>query len=508
MGETRSGVFARRTLSVLCRFLRESNLLAPAPVQSDTAGLGWRPRAQSGLLDGGGWQEAAGVSVKVLVLCQNKVLQRFVEQNLNNKVVDWVRQASRSRTSSAPRWKSDVGLWCRSPTCCSSWTCSRCSHMEIWTLFLRAPLATPLGRYAGRTISSQVKQILSWNTTGMQRTMVNIPGVDKGILHLANNGSCRLSENRSQRQSERTRSIRWCAGLGHLQLLAHCGTTEEEGWAHRGCSHEKVGGMQLFVGTERCLIVDHECHWQGSCPIFQEVKFISYACDPQQENVKGTEHLAQNCKVRARTFGRTLQHEVSLRWHQVLHRQSYLQIVCCSMPNNVFNYTRNRHHELYTSLRRTCKPDCNSCYPQRLICAVCFLSVSGRHVSFFLVKVFVVRLSLTVVVAFCIMAAKAERLFVFLSESVIEGHLFEDRAVVTFAREVRHHTQSGVKEQFWQHVSTCPCKLWLLCWAGNRIFNTSFDQWKNQLSRGCPRWQLSRPRHPKVKNTNVPTCFP
>ena len=35
--------------------------------------------------------------------------------------------------------------------------------------------ATPLGRYAGRAISSHVKQILSWITAGMQRTMMNIP---------------------------------------------------------------------------------------------------------------------------------------------------------------------------------------------------------------------------------------------------------------------------------------------------------------------------------------------
>ena len=41
-----------------------------------------------------GGQEAAGVSVKVLVLSQkkNKVLQRFAEQILDNMVVDRVQQ--------------------------------------------------------------------------------------------------------------------------------------------------------------------------------------------------------------------------------------------------------------------------------------------------------------------------------------------------------------------------------------------------------------------------------
>ena len=37
------------------------------------------------------------------------------------------------------------------------------------------------------------------------------------------------------------------------------------------------------------------------------------------------------------------------------------------------------------------------------------------------------------VVAVCIMAAKAESVLIFSSESMIEGHLFGDRAVITFA---------------------------------------------------------------------------
>ena len=112
------------------------------------------------------------------------------------------------------------------------------AHAEGYLKKLRAP---PLGRYAGRAISSHKKQILSWITAGMQRTMMNIPGVDNIFRMDSPAGLCRkpwvgvaavvahLSENRSQSQSERVASIRLCAGLGHLQLLAHCGTTEEKG---------------------------------------------------------------------------------------------------------------------------------------------------------------------------------------------------------------------------------------------------------------------------------------
>ena len=56
------------------------------------------------------------------------------------------------------------------------------AHAEGCLKKLQAPL---LGRDAGRAISSHVKQILSWITAGMQRTMMDIPRVDTAILHLA-----------------------------------------------------------------------------------------------------------------------------------------------------------------------------------------------------------------------------------------------------------------------------------------------------------------------------------
>ena len=100
---------------------------------------------------------------------------------------------------------------------------------------------------------------------------------------------------------------------------------------------------------------------------------------------------------------------------------------------NVFDCTRNRHHELphpcdaHASLVaiRVIRKD---------FFAVCFHSASGRHVLFSWSGCSLRDFSLRVVVAVCIMAAKAARVFIFSSDSVIEGHLFEDRAAVTFSR--------------------------------------------------------------------------
>ena len=50
---------------------------------------------------------------------------------------------------------------------------------------------------------------------------------------------------------------------------------------------------------------------------------------------------------------------------------------------------------------------------------MCLISVSERHVS---------------LATICIIAVKIEDVFTFSFESEIEGHLFDYRAVVTFAR--------------------------------------------------------------------------
>ena len=79
-GDTRWGVVAGRTLSVECRLLRVSDLLAPEPVQKILRSTCLRAVQgaqvpQSGFLKrAAGRGEAAGVSVKVLALSQNKVL--------------------------------------------------------------------------------------------------------------------------------------------------------------------------------------------------------------------------------------------------------------------------------------------------------------------------------------------------------------------------------------------------------------------------------------------------
>ena len=84
--------------------------LAPEPAQSDDATnillvLGGAQELQSGLLDG---EEAAGVSVKVLVLSQNKILQQI----LDDKVEDRVQQRFEEQNLERPAlflWKSGVG---------------------------------------------------------------------------------------------------------------------------------------------------------------------------------------------------------------------------------------------------------------------------------------------------------------------------------------------------------------------------------------------------------------
>ena len=77
--------------------------------------------------------------VVVLVLSQNKVLQRFAEQILDHKVVNRAQQRFEEQDPKCPASLScSLALvwWRRSPT----WTsCSR-SRTETWKLFLRAPL--------------------------------------------------------------------------------------------------------------------------------------------------------------------------------------------------------------------------------------------------------------------------------------------------------------------------------------------------------------------------------
>ena len=76
-----------------------------------------------------------GVSVEVFkVFSLDKVLQRLVEQIIeDDRVVDWVQQRFVEQTFETPCVVL-VEVW-RGSGCavCSSWTCSRCVHVEIWT---------------------------------------------------------------------------------------------------------------------------------------------------------------------------------------------------------------------------------------------------------------------------------------------------------------------------------------------------------------------------------------
>ena len=56
------------------------------------------------------------------------------------------------------------------------------------------------------------------------------------------------------------------------------------------------------------------------------------------------------------------------------------------------------------------------------------------------------------------MAAKAERMMIFSSESVIEGHLFADRVEVSFSQLGGTHVI--VRQQL---VGLCQCKLSSFC---------------------------------------------
>ena len=87
--------------------------------------------------------EAAGggsVAVVVLVLSQNKVLQRFAEQILDDKVVDRAQQRFEEQDLEVPPRLllcSLAWVWCRR---CPAWRSCSCSRTETCTLFLRAPL--------------------------------------------------------------------------------------------------------------------------------------------------------------------------------------------------------------------------------------------------------------------------------------------------------------------------------------------------------------------------------
>ena len=59
------------------------------------------------------------------------------------------------------------------------------------------------------------------------------------------------------------------------------------------------------------------------------------------------------------------------------------------------------------------------------------------------------------------MAAQAERVIMFSSESVIEGHLFADRVEVSFARFSQLGGTHVIARQ--QLVGPCLCKLSLFC---------------------------------------------
>ena len=84
-------------------------------------------------------QEAAGVSEKVLVLSQNRVLKRSVEQILDDKVVDRVQQRFVEQDLEAPCvvlvevWRGSVAPFS------VVFTLLTLSHLETWTLFLQAP---------------------------------------------------------------------------------------------------------------------------------------------------------------------------------------------------------------------------------------------------------------------------------------------------------------------------------------------------------------------------------
>ena len=121
MGDLR---VALRTLSVKCRLFRESD---PRPYWHQAyrrfcgqhyTWAGRRPGAQKSVPPGqvragGAGGEADGVSVKVLVLFQKKVLQR-AEQIIEDKVVDRVQQRFENQDLEAPRlsravWRGSSG---------------------------------------------------------------------------------------------------------------------------------------------------------------------------------------------------------------------------------------------------------------------------------------------------------------------------------------------------------------------------------------------------------------
>ena len=108
----------------------------------------WTLSPKVGFLNGGGgWaveQEAAGVSVMVLVLSQTIVLQRFVEQILDDKVVDRVQQRFVEQDLEA-RCVVPVEVRRGSVAPFSVvYTLLTLSHLETSTLFLRAPLLTSI----------------------------------------------------------------------------------------------------------------------------------------------------------------------------------------------------------------------------------------------------------------------------------------------------------------------------------------------------------------------------
>ena len=96
----------------------------------------WRRR--QGRAGGVGRRLAAGVSLVVVVFLQDKVLQRLVEQiTVDFLGLDRVQQRFVEQDIEAPpRRKSDVGLL--APSLRRDQVCRALSHLETWTLFLRA----------------------------------------------------------------------------------------------------------------------------------------------------------------------------------------------------------------------------------------------------------------------------------------------------------------------------------------------------------------------------------
>ena len=93
-------------------------------LRQEASRLGLRGRDACGGRGGRGACGSGGVSVEVFkVFSLDKVQQRLVEQIIETPCVVLVKV-----------WRGSGGA------VCSCWTCSRCSHVEIWTLFLRAPL--------------------------------------------------------------------------------------------------------------------------------------------------------------------------------------------------------------------------------------------------------------------------------------------------------------------------------------------------------------------------------